>query len=404
MDEFGKFDEDGGRIGAAIVKLLQSAERLRHFAAHDGLEQIDDAAMIGEAQHGAQGLRRDSSLPFSRPMAGAMRDRLVEQRQRIARRTLGRARDQRQRLGLDGDALLGADSSQKGDQRAGVDPAQVKALAARAHRHRHLLDFRRRKEEFHMVRRLFERLQETVEGRLREHMHFVDDIDLGARHDRSVARALDDFAHVLDAGVRGGVHLDDVDMARFDDRLTMQAEFAHVDGRTRHGGAAIVRGQFIIEGARQNARGRRLSDAADARQNIGLMNAIEVEGVGKGSDHGLLADQIVETGWTIFAGEDAIGSGGLRAGILRRTRRRRRGHLFAGAAGLAGSCGFASTFGALMAVDAPRQDPFTRQTRPKARSNREVSARSRALRGRNAKSRRLDRDPPGLVRAASFRI
>ena len=84
---------------------------------------------------------------------------------------------------------------------------------------------------FTCSRRLFQRLQQAVEGRLRQHVHFVDDVDLGARHHRLVARALDDLAHVVDAGVGGGVHFDDVDVARFHDRLAMEADLVHVDGR-----------------------------------------------------------------------------------------------------------------------------------------------------------------------------
>ena len=113
-----------------------------------------------------------------------MCDRLIEQRQRIADRAFGRARDQRQRLGLDRYIFLGADACEIGDEHTSFDSAQIEALAARAHRHRHLLDLRRREDEFHMLRRLFERLQQAVKRLFRQHMHFVDDIDLGARHDR----------------------------------------------------------------------------------------------------------------------------------------------------------------------------------------------------------------------------
>src|SRR3546814_3794661 len=44
-------------------------------------------------------------------------------------------------------------------------------------------------------------------------MHFVDDIDLVARRHRGIAHRLDNLAHIVDAGVRRGVHLDHVDMA-----------------------------------------------------------------------------------------------------------------------------------------------------------------------------------------------
>ncbi len=141
-----------------------------------------------------------------------MRDGLIEQRQRIAHRAFGGARDQRQRLRLDLDLLLAGDVAEVLHQRRGVDPAQVEALAARQHRHRHLADFGRREDELRVRRRLFQRLQQRVERRGRQHVHFVEDVDLVARVDRRVAHRVVDLAHVVDAVVRGGVHLDHVDV------------------------------------------------------------------------------------------------------------------------------------------------------------------------------------------------
>ncbi len=117
------------------------------------------------------------------------------------------------------------------DEHIGLDAAQIEALAARAHGDRDFFDLGRRENEFRMFRRLFERLQQTVEGLLREHMHFVDDIDLGAGEHGAIADRLDDLAHIVDAGVRRRVHFDHIDMARIDDRLTMHAEFRHMDRR-----------------------------------------------------------------------------------------------------------------------------------------------------------------------------
>jgi hypothetical protein len=118
------------------------------------------------------------------------------------------------------------------DQQPGLDPAQIEALAARQHRDRHLADFRGGEDELHMLRRLFQRLQQRIEGLLGQHVHFVDDVDLVAGVKRPVAHLLDDLAHVVDAGLGGGVHLDDVGVARLEDRLAMLAEFRHVDGET----------------------------------------------------------------------------------------------------------------------------------------------------------------------------
>ena len=60
-------------------------------------------------------------------------------------------------------------------------------------------------------------------------------------------------------------------------------------------GPPVARGELVIEGAGEDARGRGLADAAHAGQHIGLMDAAEVEGVGQRADHRLLADQILET-------------------------------------------------------------------------------------------------------------
>ena len=46
----------------------------------------------------------------------------------------------------------------------------------------------------------------VIERRRREHMHFVDDVDLGARNCRAELHALDDLARVFDACMRCSVH------------------------------------------------------------------------------------------------------------------------------------------------------------------------------------------------------
>ena len=84
------------------MKGAHQLERRRDLAVHRAFEQIDDVAPVGKAEHVANGGRGDAFGP-------AMRDRLVEQRQRVAHRALGDAGDQRQRVGLGRDALGGAD-------------------------------------------------------------------------------------------------------------------------------------------------------------------------------------------------------------------------------------------------------------------------------------------------------
>ena len=220
MGELGELGEHLRGIGAGVVLIFEKLKRVGDAAGHHGLEKLDHAGAVGDAEHGAQILGQNLG-PLARR---AMRHGLIEQRQRVAHRALGGARDDRERGGLDFHIFQRADLAQMLGEQDRIDAAQIEALATRAHRDRHFLDLGRREKEFHMLRRLLQRLQQAVEGGLREHVHFVDDIDLHARHDRAIARVVDDLAHVVDARVRGRVHLKHVGVAQLHDRLAMDAE------------------------------------------------------------------------------------------------------------------------------------------------------------------------------------
>ena len=147
-------------------------------------------------------------------------------------------------------------------------------------------------------------------------MHFVEDVDLVARADRRVADRVVDLAHVVDAVVRGGVHLDHVDVPALHDRLAVHAEHRHLDGRP--GDRAV--GQFVIERAREDARGRGLADAAHAGEDPGLRDAAGLERVRDRAHHGVLADQVVEGRRPVFAREHAVGAGRRRGAAPSRAR------------------------------------------------------------------------------------
>ena len=162
-----------------------------------------------------------------------MGDRLVEQGEGVAGGAFRRAGEHGERRLVDGDLLLAGDVAHEGDQAVGVDAAQIEALAARQDGDRDLPDLGGGEDELHMLGRLFQRLQQAVEGLRGEHVHLVDDVDLVAGDRRLVAHRLDDLADVVDAGVGGGVHLDDVDVAALHDGGAVLAHLVHVDGRAR---------------------------------------------------------------------------------------------------------------------------------------------------------------------------
>ena len=160
-----------------------------------------------------------------------------------------------------------------GDEQAGIDPAQVEPLAARQHGHRHLADLGGGEDEFCVRRRLFQRLQERIERSPREHVHLIENIHLRACAYRRVPDRIIDLAHVIDAIVGGGVHLDDIDVPAFHDGLAVHAEDRHFDHRT--GDGAI--GQLVVERPGKDARGRRFAHSAHAGENPGLRDAAGLE-------------------------------------------------------------------------------------------------------------------------------
>ncbi len=292
MVELGEIGEHRRRIGAGVVLAAELGKRGGDVALHQRLEQVDDARPVGKAKHVAHVLRRHS--------AGGVRDSLVEDRLGVAHRALGGARDHGQRLVLGLDPLELADARQVGLDQRGVDAPQIEALAARQDGDGDLADLGGREDELHVRRRFLQRLQQAVEGLVRQHVDLVDDVDLVAGRHRRVAHLLDDVANVVDAGVGGGVHLDDVDMPAFHDGAAVLAFLPEVDGRL------VDVGSLVVERARQNAGGRRLADAAHAGQHPGLGDAAGGERVGKRAHHRLLADEGGKILRPVFAREHAV--------------------------------------------------------------------------------------------------
>ena len=95
-----------------------------------------------------------------------MRNRLVEDRQAVARRAFGGPGDHSQRFGLDLDPFRLGNMSEMSRELLGRDAPEVEPLAARQHRYRHLVDLGGREEELHMLRRLLKRLEQGIERRL----------------------------------------------------------------------------------------------------------------------------------------------------------------------------------------------------------------------------------------------
>jgi hypothetical protein len=192
MNEIGEVDDQVVGIAAFSMLGLHFSERRRAVAAHDRRKEIDDAAPVGKAEH--------CTDPVGSDGGAAVGDRLVEQRERIAHRTLRGTGDHAQRLRLDGDLLSRRNPVEVGDHGRCVEPAEIEALAAGKDGDGNLSDLGRGEDELHMRRRLLEGLEQRVEGRLGEHVDFIDDVDLVAGDNRTVAHRLDELANIIDTG------------------------------------------------------------------------------------------------------------------------------------------------------------------------------------------------------------
>ena len=126
-------------------------------------------------------------------------------------------------------------------------------------------------------------------------MHFVNNIDLEARRRRCVAHIFDNLTNIANAGARGGVHFNHINMGTIHNGFTMRAGLSEVDARRVHPVAGV------IQCARENARRRRLADTAHAGQHKGMGDAPCLKSIGQGSHHGFLTDQIVEIAGPVFA-------------------------------------------------------------------------------------------------------
>jgi hypothetical protein len=232
------------RVVAVVVERPERAHRRGRVAVEDGVGDGHHQLAVGAADH----LAEDALVDLGR--AGG--EHLLEQRLRVAQAAVGLAREERQRGGRDR-LLLGLRRSlEVRDELVERDAPQVVALAARHHRRQHLLRIRGGEDELHVPRRLFERLQERVERVLREHVHFVDDVDLEPALHRPVRDRLHQVAHLVDLRVRRAVDLEDVERDAVRDLLAGRALVA-----------GIGRGPlFAVERLREDARRRGLADAA----------------------------------------------------------------------------------------------------------------------------------------------
>ena len=187
LDDLVDHPEDGGAVGGreGVDHLVE--QRVRGVAEQPGGQLVGDAVGPGAA------------------------DELVEDRERVARRSPARTDDEGQGGRLDPDLLLGAEVGEVARHQPRRDQPERVVVGARADRRDDLLRLGGREDEAQVLRRLLDQLEQRVEALRRDHVGLVDDVDLVLAADRREERLLTQVTGVVDAAVGGRVDLDHVD-------------------------------------------------------------------------------------------------------------------------------------------------------------------------------------------------
>ena len=133
-----------------------------------------------------------------------------------------------------------------------------------------------------MGRRFLQRLQQRVEGVRREHVHFVDEVDLVAASRGSVLDVVEQLAGVVDLGVRRRIDFDEVNEPS---GINFAASAANAAGCRRDAG-------FAIEAFGEDPRDGRLADTTGTCEQKRVMDAPGLERVRQRPAHVLLPDEL----------------------------------------------------------------------------------------------------------------
>ena len=288
-------------VGPRRVLLRKLGQGRADLPLHHLLEQGEDLGTVGKAEHGPNRVFIDAGSFAFRGQG------LVEDRKPVAHRAVGGPGDQAQGALVHRHALgLGDGGEMTGELVLG-DAPEIEALAARNHCYRNLAGLGGGEDEFDVLRGFFQGLQKRVEGVGRQHVDFVDDIDLVARAGGAITHPFDQLAHVVDAGAAGRVHFQNVRVAPFGDGDAIGAGSA---GRRCWAARAI--GAGAVERQGNDPRRCRLTHPAHAGQQPGMGQAVGGDGIGEGAHQGVLADHLGEGLGSVFAGQHLIGRTGRR--------------------------------------------------------------------------------------------
>ena len=149
---------------------------------------------------------------------------------------------------------------------------------------------------------------------IREHVHFVDEVNLESSLGRHVLRVLQQLAGIVHAGPRSRIHLDEVHEPAFVDR---------------HACVAIAAGlgddpTGAIQGLCQDARHRGLADAPGAGEQVRMVQTLRAERIDQRLDDMLLANHFCKAPWPPFSRKNRVAHGYRQSPTEFQAQRRQR--------------------------------------------------------------------------------
>ena len=284
-------DCEPARIVTGLDDAVDCAVHPCRVTRGQGVDHVVEQRTVRDAEQGYRSRVRDA-------FGTGTGQQLIEDRQRVTRRSSAGADYKREYRGLDGDLFGHADGLEMCPHDPWWDEPERVVMRARPDRGQHLVRLCGGEHEHQEPRRLLDQLEQGVEALRGHHVRFVDDVDLVAVSDGSEEGTLTQFSRVVHAAVAGRVDLDDVDRTR-----PVRREF---DARIADAAGVRRRALGAVQRPGEDARARRLATASGPAEQVGVVDAAVGQGVAKRLGDMLLADDLGERRRAVLAIERQV--------------------------------------------------------------------------------------------------
>jgi hypothetical protein len=209
-------------------------------------------------------------------------DNLIQCRERVASRSATRSDDILSILGSDLDASVTGDMVDQFPNLASRQQRELEVLRAASDRWHNLVRFGCAQHEHDMRRWLFKRFEKSVLGTRRQHVNFVEDVDL-CTAGRPECNLADEITYGVDTIVGRSIELMQVIASTGQEgqaRITFVARFTALQ-------------ISAVQCLGQDASRRRLACATRAAEQIRVTDSVSFDGITQRSDHMVLPEERV---------------------------------------------------------------------------------------------------------------